>query len=132
LRKVYMQTGRWFEIEFTSPLARALKAEEGSAIMNTVSDLAQMANLDKTVLMIMDFHDAGRAMAEIRGCPAKILRTEDQVQALLEQQAEQAQDQQAAEQAPQVAMGVKNLAQAAQAASTAGASPGAPSVAQAA
>jgi hypothetical protein len=116
-----------FEIEYTSPMATALKAQEGSSIMNTVNDLATMANLDKTVLMVMDFHDAARKMARIRGTPADLLRSEEQVQALMEQSAQQAQMQQAAEQAPQVAMGVKNLAQAAQAVG-AGASPGATQV----
>jgi hypothetical protein len=133
LAKVYLATGRWFDIEFTSPLARALKAEEGTAIMNTVSDIAQMANIDKTVTLVMDFHEAAREMADIRGCPAKLLRTEDQVQTLLEQQTQQAQLAQAAAQAPQVAAGVKNLAQAASFATQAGGgSPGSPEVANAA
>lgn len=121
-----LRSGRGIRITYTSPLARAMRAEEGTAIMNTVADLSQMANLDKSVLMLMDFHDAGREMALIRGCPAKLIRSEDQVQALLEQAAQQQQEQQTAEQAPQVALGAKNLAQAAQAASAAGASAGAP------
>lgn len=115
-----LRSGRGLRITYTSPLARALRAEEGTAIMNTVADLAQMANLDKSVLMLMDFHDAGREMALIRGCPPKLIRSEDQVQALLQQATQQQQDAQSAQQAPQVALGVKNLAQAAQAASAAG------------
>ncbi len=102
--------------------------------MNTISDIAQMANLDKSVLYLMDFHDAAREMATIRGCPAKLLRTEEQVQQLLEQSQQQDQQAQEAAAAPQVALGVKNLAQAAQAASSAGVggSPGAQQVAAAA
>jgi hypothetical protein len=125
-----LRSGRGIRIEYTSPLARALKAEEGSAIMNTVSDLATMANLDKSVLQLFDFHEAGREMAEIRGCPAKLLRSEEEVNALLEHANEQAQQQQAMQAAPQVALGIKNLAQAAQAAGSQGgaASPGAPTV----
>jgi hypothetical protein len=124
-----VRSRRGTRIEYTSPLARAMRAEEGTAIMNTVSDVAQMANLDKTVLYVVDFHDAAREMASIRGMPAKLLRSEDQVQALLEQAAQQQQEAQSAEQAPQVAQGVKALAQAAQAASAAGGSPSASSVA---
>ena len=101
-------------IEYTSPLARALRAEEGTAIMNWVNDLAQFANLDKTVLAIADLHDAAREMAQIRGAPAKLMRSEEEVDAILQQQSQQAQLATAAQQAPQVAMGVKNLAQAAQ------------------
>lgn len=121
-----VRSKRGIKIEYTSPLARALRAEEGTAIMNTVNDFATMMNIDPTVKFLMDWHDAGREMAAIRGCPAKLINSEDHVQALLEQAAQQQQEAQAAAQAPQVAMGVKNLAQAAQAAAAAGAgSPGA-------
>ncbi len=127
-----LRAGRSVVVEYTSPMARAMRAEEGTAIMNTVADLAQMANLDKTVLYTMDFHDAAREMAAIRGCPAKLLRSEDQVQQLLEQAAQQQQQSDAAAQAPQVAAGVQKLAQAAQIANAnGGAQPGAPSVAAA-
>lgn len=115
-----LKSGRGIRIEYTSPLARALRAEEGTAIMNSISDIAQIANLDKSVLYVMDFHDAAREMANIRGCPAKLLRSEEQVQELLEQAQQQQQEAAGAEQAPQVAAGVKNLAQAAQAAGLAG------------
>jgi hypothetical protein len=128
------RSGMGLEIEYTSPLARAMRAEEGTAIMNTVSDIAQMANIDPTVKYVVDFHDAAREMAQIRGMPAKLLRSEDQVQALLEHAAQQQQEQIQATQAPQVAMGAKNLAQAAQAAAAAGGggAPGATDVPQAA
>ncbi len=126
------RSGRGLCVIYTSPLARAMRAEEGTAIMNTVADLAQMANLDKTVLFTLDFHDAAREMANIRGCPAKLLRSEEQVQDLLEQAAQQQQQSAAAAQAPQVAAGVQKLASAAQLASQAGGSPGAPSVPNAA
>jgi hypothetical protein len=126
------KSGRGCVPHYTSPMARAMRAEEGTAIMNTVADLAQMANLDKTVLFLMDFHDAGREMAAIRGCPAKLLRTEEQVQDLLEQASQQAQQNDAAQQAPQVAAGVQKLASAAQIASSGGAAGGAPGIGQAA
>jgi hypothetical protein len=115
-----VRSKRGIRIEYTSPLARALRAEEGTAIMNTVSDIAQMANLDKSVLRIMDFHDAVREMAQIRGCPAKLILSEDQVQILMQNDQQQEQATAAAQQAPQVSLGVKNLAQAAQAAASAG------------
>jgi hypothetical protein len=125
-----LKSGRGWRIEYTSPLARALRAEEGTAIMNTIQDAAQMANLDKTVLQLIDFHDSLREMALIRGMPTKLLRSEEQVQELMEHQAQLEQQAQMASQAPQVAMGAKNLAQAAQiaGASPTGASPGAPTV----
>ena len=122
-----LQSRRGMRIEYTSPMARMLRAEEGTAIMNTISDIAQMANLDGSVRYIIDLHDAAREMAQIRGTPAKLLRSEEQIAQIMEHDAQQAQMQAAAEQAPQVAAGVKNLAQAAQAVGQSG-PPGSPSV----
>lgn len=120
-----LRSKRGAKIIYSSPMANAMRAEEGTAIMNTINDIAQMANLDKSVLRIMDFHDAAREMAQIRGCPAKLLLSEEQVAALMAQDQQQQQLDQAATQAPQVAMGVKNLAQAAQAVGGGAGQPGA-------
>jgi Bacteriophage head to tail connecting protein len=129
-----LRSKRGTRIEYTSPMAKAMRATEGTAIMNTTADIATMANIDPTVKFCVDWHDAAREMGKIRGMPAKLMRSEEQVQALLEQAAQQQQGTQQAAQAPQVAQGVKALAQAAQAAgmSGMGGSPGAPTVTQAA
>lgn len=123
-----LRSGKGIRIEYTSPMAMALRAQEGTAIMNTVADIGQIANLDPSVKFLIDFHEAGREMAAIRGCPAKIIRSEDEVQALMEHANEQQQQAATAAAAPQVAIGAKNLAQAAQAAASAG--QGAPGGAQ--
>lgn len=127
-----LRSKRGMTVEYTSPLARALRAEEGTAIMNTVADIAQLSQLDPSAKLVMDFHDAARSMADIRGCPAKLLRTEEQVQALMQHAADQAQESQQVPNGLAVTTGVKNLAQAAAAANTAGGAGGAPSVSQAA
>jgi hypothetical protein len=129
-----VRSRRGTRIEYTSPWARALRAQEGTAIMNTTADVATIANIDPTVKFVYDWHDVAREMGKIRGMPAKLARSEEQVQELLQQAAQQQQGAQQAAQAPQVAQGVKALAQAAQAAgmSGTGGSPGAPTVSQAA
>lgn len=108
------------KIEYTSPLTRAMRAEEGTAIMNTVQNLAVMANLDKSVLNLIDMTDAAREMAMITGCPAKLLRTDEQIDELMQQQAQQAQDQAMVAGAPAVSASALNLAKAAQASAQAG------------
>jgi len=117
-------------IEYTSPLARALRAEEGSAIMNTVQDMGVMAQIDPSVKQVMDLHEAFREMAEIRGCPAKVIRSEEEVDTLMQHAADEQQQQQAVAAAPGLSMSAKNLAQAAQAAGVAGGggSPGAATI----
>ena len=126
--KELIESKRGMRIEYTSPLARAMRAEEGTAIMNTVNDTAQMANIDPSVRLVIDLHDALREMANIRGCPAKLLRSEDQVDQLMQQQAQEQSQQQQAAQAPQVAQGALALAKAAQASGLTGTAPGATQV----
>jgi len=59
-------------------------------------------------------------MAAINGMPAKLLRTNDQIDEIMQHQAQQAQDQQVVQAAPDVSMAAKNLAQAQQATAQAG------------
>jgi hypothetical protein len=129
-----LRSRRGMTIEYTSPLARALRAEEGTAIMNTMSDMATIAQIDPSVKYIIDTHDAVREMANIRGCPAKLVRSEDQVDQLMQNDQQQAQQAAMLQQAPLVSQSVLNLAKASQAAGAqpSGGSPGATDVAAAA
>lgn len=130
-----VKSRRGMRIEYTSPWARALRAQEGTAIMNWFSDVATISQLDPSAKFVVDTHEAAREMGKIRGAPAKLVRSEEDVVKLLEEASKQQQQQQAIAQAPQVAQSVKALAQASQAAGAAGpagGSPGAPQVANAA
>lgn len=113
------ENGQGIKIEYTSPLTRAMRAEEGTAIMNTVQSIGVMAQLDKSVLNIIDLTDAAREMALINGCPAKLLRSDEEVDELVQQQTQQAQEAQLVEGAPGVSQAALNLAKAGQAASQA-------------
>lgn len=127
------RNGQGIDIEYTSPLARALRAEEGSAIMNTIQDLGVIAQIDPTVKAIIDTHGAVREMAQIRGMPAKLVRTDEEADEILQQQAEQQQQAQGVAQAPLISQSALNLAKAGQAAASAGTqggSAGAPAVPQ--
>jgi len=121
--KELYESGQGLSIIYTSPLARALRAEEGTAILNTADDIARFSQVDPSVKYIMDTHLATRRMADIRGCPADVLRSEDQVQQLLEHAADQTSQAGAASSFPAVSQGVLNLAKAAQAAGSAGGAP---------
>lgn len=105
------------KIEYTSPLSRAMRAEEGTAIMNTVQSIGVMAQIDKSVVNIMDMTSAAREMAIINGCPAKLLRSDEQVDELVQQASQQAQEAQLVQGAPGVSQAALNLAKAGQAAS---------------
>ena len=106
------QSGQGIKIEYTSPLTRAMRAQDGTAIMNTVQAIGVMANLDKSVLNVLDFTDAAREIALINGTPAHLLRSADQIDEIMAHQAQEAQTQQIVQGAPQVSMAAKNLGQA--------------------
>ena len=108
------------EIEFTSPLARALKAEEGTAIMNTIADVSTIGQIDPTVRTVFDFHGAARRMAEIRGFPAIFVRSEEEAAQIMEETQQQQEGQAATAAAPDVSQSILNLAKASQAAGAAG------------
>jgi environmental stress-induced protein Ves len=126
-----LRSRRGIRIEYTSPMARALRAEEGTAIMNSVQDLGVMAQIDPTVRSVMDLHEAFREMAQIRGTSPKLIRSDEEVDKLMQHAAQQQQQAQAAASVVPASQSALNLAKAAQAANQAGGSTaGAPSVPQ--
>jgi hypothetical protein len=107
-----IQAGGVIEIKYSSPLNRAQRAEEGIAILNTLNAIAPLAQIDPDVMSVIDLSKAARELAEINGVPYKIMRSEDEVQAIKDQNAtrQQAQDLLAA--APVAAASAKDMAQA--------------------
>jgi hypothetical protein len=93
--------GRDFHIVYVSPLAKAQKLEEVSAIQNTLMLAGEMAKVMPDVLDNIDGDEALRQIADGNGAPQTILRKEKDRDALRQQrqQAQQAQIQQAHQQA---------------------------------
>lgn len=88
--------GRDFTVTYQSPLARAQKLEEVSAIERFMGDVTVMAQVDPSVLDNVDTDEAARATGQGLGVPDRILRTKDQVVDFRQRkQAQQAQQQQA-------------------------------------
>jgi hypothetical protein len=73
---------RDFTIRYVSPLARAQKLEEVSAIERLYADAAQMASIDATILDNIDNDEAVRVLSRDLGVPMSIIRTPDQVKQL--------------------------------------------------
>lgn len=86
--------GRDFAVKYISPLARAQRLEEVTAIDVFLAGLAMAAELDPTLLDLVDMEQAQREKAEALGVPAKLIRSPDDVTARRKQKAE-AQAQQA-------------------------------------
>lgn len=120
-----LQVGGLVDIEYVSPLNRLQKAEDGIGILRTLEALAPLAQMDPTVIDVLDPEMAARVMADVNGAPSKVMRSEKRVQALREGRAQQQQMQTALAAAPVAASAAKDLAAAQQIARQApGALPG--------
>ena len=105
------------EVEYTSPLSRLMRSEDGVAILRTFEQLAPMAEADPTVYDIFDTDTLPRELAEINGVPAKVLRSKEQVAALRESRKQELAMKSMLEAAPVAADAANSLAQAAATAS---------------
>jgi hypothetical protein len=106
-----------YEVEYVSPLSRAMKAEEGVGILRTLEMVQPIAAVDQSVMDNFDFDEITRTLADTNGAPQKILRTQDAIEDIRgqRQQAEQAQGAlAAAPQAADAALKVSQIASEAQ------------------
>ncbi len=112
--KSLIEAGGGIKVNYTSPLSRLRRAEDGVAIMRTLEQLAPLANLKPQVLDIFDDDAIGREIADINGVPAKIMRSVDIVAAIRKDREEALQAQAEVAQAEQVANAARNGAKAAE------------------
>lgn len=124
--KQLMQRGGGYKVIYQSPLARNMRLEEAGAIMDTAQALGVLAQMDPDAALIMDVKLAGREIAEIKGVPAKLLRSDEQIQQIKDEKDQAAQTQALAEHAPGLSKAALNLAQASQASAAAAPPPGVP------
>tara|TARA_Y100000593_G_scaffold59468_1_gene110320 strand:+ start:2103 stop:3782 length:1680 start_codon:yes stop_codon:yes gene_type:complete len=72
-----MEGGSKLDVEYVSPLARAQKMEEVFAVERWFGQLGQMAQVDPTVLDIVDFSKIGRMLAKRLGVPGEVMKSEE-------------------------------------------------------
>ncbi|MHB8825156.1 MAG: portal protein, partial [Thiobacillus sp.] len=109
-----IEAGGGIKVNYTSPLSRLRRAEDGVAIMRTLEQLAPLANLKPQVLDIFDDDAIGREIADINGVPAKIMRSVEIVAGIREERAKAQQAAVEMEQAEQMANTARNGAKAAE------------------
>ncbi|HBR1726883.1 phage tail protein [Klebsiella pneumoniae] len=86
-----------FNVRYISPLARAQKLEDVTAIERYGQNIMQLAQAYPDVLDNMDSDEASKVVGEALGVPAKVMRSADAVEQL-RQQRQQMQQQQAQQQ----------------------------------
>ncbi|MGG2141713.1 portal protein [Symbiopectobacterium sp. RP] len=74
-----------FNVHYISPLARAQKLEDVTAIERAGANIAQLAQIDPDVTDLLDTDSAARVVSEALGVPAKVIRSADDVARLREQ-----------------------------------------------
>lgn len=99
-----------YKIEYTSPMRLAMRAGEGAAIARSLEQITPWAQVDPSIMRRVKAGDTLAEIWEINGAPAKLLRTEEEMQAIEEQDTEAAQAAQLLEAAPVVASTAASLA----------------------
>lgn len=115
-----MLEGQEIKIEYLSPLAQAQKMSGVTAIEQGIAFTGQVAQLDPSVLARVNFSDAVAKYLDRIGVPATMIRSDDEVEQIMQAQQAAAEEAQAqAEMAAQVqqaaplAQAAKNLTDAA-------------------
>ncbi len=78
-----------FSIKYISPLARAQKLEDVSAIDQLNQGLVMLAPISPSVLDVIDFDEQQRTKAQALGVPLKTIRSADAVMAMRQQRADE-------------------------------------------
>lgn len=112
LPDVLKQAGGVFEIKYTNPLSKMQMAEEALGVERTVQSLLPLAQIDPTILKRIDWREYADIMREANGAPARMFKTDEELAAEEQAEAQQQALMMAAQAAPQVAGAVKDLAQA--------------------
>lgn len=106
------ERGGAYKIEYRSPLARAMRAQDGVAIMRTLEAMPAAIAVDPNAALVIDVPESIRELANINGTPAKLLRDKDTVEQMLAAKAEQEQAAQMAAIAPEMSQAALNAAKA--------------------
>lgn len=106
--------GAEYKIEYRSPLARAMRAQDGVAIMRTFEALPAAVSIDPDSAFVLDVQGGLRELAEINGVPAKLIREKKMVDQMVAQRDQQKQVAGMAAMAPEMSQAALNAAKAEQ------------------
>jgi hypothetical protein len=101
-----------YKIEYSSPLARAMRAHDGVAILRTAEAAEVMVGLDKNSAYVYDWPGMYRKLGQINGVPAELMRDKRAVAAIAKQAQESEQMAAAVAAAPEVSQAALNAAKA--------------------
>lgn len=109
-----LESGGGIKVNYTSPLSRLRRAEDGVAIMRTIEQVTPLANVKPEILDNFDTDVIARELSEINGAPPKIMRSIDAILAMRGQREEAMAQQAQIQQAETAANAARNGAKAAE------------------
>jgi len=80
--------GETLDVEFVSQLAQAQQAIDEQNLMEYTQIATQFGEIDPKAGLIIDVHKALRRLSEIKHIPPQVLRTENEIEELMQQAAE--------------------------------------------
>lgn len=111
LPQALIEAGGEYDIEYVSPLSRAMKAEEGVGILRTLEMVQPIAAVDPGVMDNFNTDEITRTLADTNGAPQRILRSQAEIDGMREQRGQQQAAQQMMAGAPQAADAALKVAQ---------------------
>ena len=98
-----------YEVEYTSPISRAMKAQEASGFIRTVESVKELVNItgDPSLLDTFNFDKAIPAIAEIQAVPESWMATAQEIAAKRQNRAKAQQAQQQIQALPAQAAMIK-------------------------
>ncbi|MDN7937471.1 portal protein [Burkholderia multivorans] len=107
-----IDAGADVDVEYDSPLNKAMRAGEGAAILQWLQQLGVVAQFDPNAAKLVNGHRIGKLLADFGGVPVEALNTDEELQASAAAEAQAAQMQQVLEAAPVAAGAIKDLSDA--------------------
>jgi hypothetical protein len=80
--------GNVLDVDFVSQLAQAQWAQDEQNIVEFLSIATQFGDIDPKAGLVIDAHKALRKVGQIKGLPSEIMRTEQEIEELMQQAAE--------------------------------------------
>lgn len=102
----------FFSIKYESPIVRAQKADEGTAIMRTLEIAGALQNFDPTVKNQINAAETLKAVAQIWGAPQKMFNSDEEKEVKDMNDAQLQQAQQMLNAAPVISKSAKDMADA--------------------
>lgn len=78
--------GANLKVEYTGPLARAQRSQTADAITRYLAEIAQVAQVYPEAAQLPDVEESLRIIAELRGVPAKALKSREDLEVARQQQ----------------------------------------------